>query len=169
MEQPLAGRSHSLHFFQTEPDPSPATAGSGFRLRAPAPLTPAKRLKFDPASRHHHCMEQPLAGRSHSLHFFQTEPDPSPATAGSGFRLRAPAPLTPAKRLKFDPASRHHHCMEQPLAGRPSAAISAIILETFAARLKSCPDTRPVDSGLCCPTLPRWGCGRMGHPISCGG
>src|SRR5215471_1785575 len=33
---------------------------------------------------------------------------PSARVARSGFRLRAPASLTPAKRLKFDPDQVHH-------------------------------------------------------------
>src|SRR5713101_9751748 len=60
---------------------------SGFRLRAPAALTPARRLKFE------------------SLRARQLLPDPS---LRSGFRLRAPASLTPARRLKFDSLRAHH-------------------------------------------------------------
>jgi len=54
----------SLRAHHTFPDPS---TSSGFRLRAPAPLTPAKRLKFESLRAHH------------------TFPDPS---TSSGFRLR---------------------------------------------------------------------------------
>ncbi len=60
---------------------------SGFRLRAPAPLTPAKRLKFESLRAHH---TLPIL----RLH--------------SGFRLWAPASLTPAKRLKFESLRAHH-------------------------------------------------------------
>ncbi len=59
---------------------------SGFRLRAPASLTPANRLKFDSDPR---------------LQFLQLRLTRDPSLC-SGFRLRAPASLTPANRLKFD-------------------------------------------------------------------
>src|SRR5271169_5720337 len=55
---------------------------SGFRQRAPASLTPAKRLKFESLRARQFLVKGP--------------------SLRSGFRQRAPASLTPAKRLKFE-------------------------------------------------------------------
>jgi hypothetical protein len=57
------GSNPSLSASTSGPSPS-LCSGSGFRLRAPAALTPAKRLKFESQSLRHHCMEQLLALRS---------------------------------------------------------------------------------------------------------
>src|SRR5437667_8299803 len=62
---------------------------SGFRLRAPAPLTPANRLKFESNRRHQYFLRGCGAG------------DPS---LRSGFRHAA---QTPRKRLKFE-SNRGH-------------------------------------------------------------
>ena len=113
-------RAH--HFFPTRrycPDPS---LRSGFRLRAPASLTPAKRLKFDSLRAHH---------------LFSTLrycPDPS---LRSGFRLRAPASLTPAKRLKFDSLRAHHLFPDTSLFPGFSAGLKALIRTGLAPRFAS--------------------------------
>jgi hypothetical protein len=70
---------------------------SGFRLRAPAALTPAKRLKFA-------ALRMTTGGDRRDC---INKADPS---LRSGFRLRAPAALTPAKRLNFA-ALRMARCM----------------------------------------------------------
>src|SRR5882762_61381 len=74
-----------LHFLQQRLPRDPSLC-SGFRLRAPASLTPANRLKFDSDPR---------------LQFLQLRLTRDPSLC-SGFRLPAPASLTPANRLKFD-------------------------------------------------------------------
>jgi hypothetical protein len=75
---------------------------SGFRQRAPASLTPAKRLNFRGGS------FQPLTHLSASDELFNCEVLRKPR---SGFRQRAPASLTPANRLKLAAVSKErlHH------------------------------------------------------------
>src|SRR5713101_6078996 len=117
---------------------------SGFRLRAPASLTPAKRLKFRARDQHWipRCARDfacglPLRSRPQNGSSFVPEISIgslaalgiSPAgsrfaharktaqvscqrsaldpSLRSGFRLRAPASLTPAKRLKFRARDQH--------------------------------------------------------------
>jgi ribosomal protein L34 len=65
----------------------PRKERSGFRLRAPASLTPAKRLKFKSRRPDHLAVD--------------IQQGEIPRKERSGFRLRASASLTPAKRLKF--------------------------------------------------------------------
>ncbi len=101
---------------------------SGFRLRAPAPLTPANRLNSaDPSlrfgislagSRSAHARKPAQLCRSlAALRDFacglplrsrpQTGSTLQIPRSASGFRLRAPAPLTPANRLNSaDPSLR---------------------------------------------------------------
>src|SRR6266436_1448388 len=78
---------------------------SGFRLRAPASLTHANRLKFDSDPR---------------LQFLQLRLTRDPSLC-SGFRLRAPASLTPANRLKFD---SHPRLQNPAVSSQPSALSS---------------------------------------------
>src|SRR5271154_690059 len=52
-----------------------------------------------------------------SLRAHHKFPDPS---TGSGFRLRAPAPLTPARRLKFESLRAHQFSTRFPRCLRPS-------------------------------------------------